>query len=64
MVIGIKIQVKEKLKGQLLAGLVDPVQERAFKKAIQKTANLIHLGSERKKKRSVAGKIYSVFCNW
>ncbi|XP_048520055.1 uncharacterized protein CG7065 isoform X3 [Dendroctonus ponderosae] len=41
--------VKEKLKGQLLAGLVDPVQERAFKKAIRKTANLIHLGSQRKK---------------
>ncbi|XP_050297919.1 uncharacterized protein CG7065-like isoform X2 [Anthonomus grandis grandis] len=41
--------VKEKLKGQLLAGLVDPLQERAFKKAIQKTANLIHIASQRKK---------------
>nr|CAI5854494.1 unnamed protein product [Callosobruchus analis] len=43
--------VKEKLKGQLLAGLVDLVQERAFKKAIKKTAGLLHLASERKKKR-------------
>lgn len=54
--------MKEKLKGQLLAGLVDPMQERAFKKAIQKTANLIHLGSERKKKRSVAGKSAFSIC--
>nr|CAH7760318.1 unnamed protein product [Callosobruchus chinensis] len=42
---------KEKLKGQLLAGLVDLMQERAFKKAIKKTAGLLHLASERKKKR-------------
>ncbi|CAH1135194.1 unnamed protein product [Ceutorhynchus assimilis] len=42
--------VKEKLKGQLLAGLVDIHQERAFKRAIQKTASLIHMASERKKR--------------
>ncbi|ENN75956.1 hypothetical protein YQE_07491, partial [Dendroctonus ponderosae] len=49
--------VKEKLKGQLLAGLVDPVQERAFKKAIRKTANLIHLGSQRKKTQAAPGAV-------
>ncbi|VEN35026.1 unnamed protein product [Callosobruchus maculatus] len=43
--------VKEKLKGQLIAGLVDLMQERAFKKAIKKTAGLLHLAGERKKKR-------------
>lgn len=43
--------IKEKLKGQLLTGLVDIVQERAFKKAIKKIASLIHLASERKRKR-------------
>ncbi|KAF7279319.1 hypothetical protein GWI33_007411 [Rhynchophorus ferrugineus] len=42
--------VKEKLKGQLSAGLVDPIQERAFKKAIQRTASLIHYAGERKRK--------------
>ncbi|CAH1993711.1 unnamed protein product [Acanthoscelides obtectus] len=47
--------VKEKLKGQLIAGLVDIVQERAFKKAIKKTAGLLHLASERKKKRGKVG---------
>ncbi|XP_018574975.1 uncharacterized protein CG7065 isoform X2 [Anoplophora glabripennis] len=43
--------VKEKLKGQLLAGLVDMVQERAFKKAIKKTATLIHMAGQRKRQR-------------
>ncbi|KAJ8916865.1 hypothetical protein NQ315_005872 [Exocentrus adspersus] len=43
--------VKEKLKGQLQAGLVDMVQERAFKKAIKKTASLIHLAGQRKRQR-------------
>lgn len=43
--------IKEKLKGQLLTGLVDMVQERAFKKAIKKIASLMHLASDRKKKR-------------
>ncbi|XP_060523049.1 uncharacterized protein CG7065-like isoform X2 [Cylas formicarius] len=43
--------VKEKLKGQLLAGLVDPIQERAFKKAIQKTANLVHVSEQRRRQR-------------
>ncbi|KAL1489168.1 hypothetical protein ABEB36_014107 [Hypothenemus hampei] len=44
--------VKEKLKGQLLAGLVDPLQERAFKKAIKRTASLIHIAGERKKSKT------------
>lgn len=43
--------VKEKLKGQLLAGIVDVIQERAFKIAIKKTASLLHMASERKKKK-------------
>ncbi|RZC41383.1 hypothetical protein BDFB_002023 [Asbolus verrucosus] len=43
--------VKEKLKGQLLAGLVEPIQEKAFKNAIKKTASLIHMSGERKKER-------------
>ncbi|KAG5898526.1 hypothetical protein JTB14_038478 [Gonioctena quinquepunctata] len=43
--------VKEKLKGQLLAGLVDIMQERAFKKAIKKTASLVHLAGQRKRQR-------------
>lgn len=43
--------VKEKLKGQLLAGLVDIMQERAFKKAIKKTATLIHMAGQRKRQR-------------
>ncbi|KAJ8959105.1 hypothetical protein NQ318_022362 [Aromia moschata] len=42
---------KEKLKGQLLAGLVDVVQERAFKKAIKKIATLLHMASQRKRQR-------------
>ncbi|KAL3274421.1 hypothetical protein HHI36_015810 [Cryptolaemus montrouzieri] len=45
--------VKEKLKGQLLAGFVDRIQEKAFKNAIMKTASLIHLAGERKKQREV-----------
>lgn len=40
--------IKEKLKGQMLTGLVDLIQERAFKKAIKKIAGLIHLASQRK----------------
>ncbi|EFA08005.2 uncharacterized protein CG7065 homolog isoform X1 [Tribolium castaneum] len=44
--------VKEKLKGQLLAGLVEPIQEKAFKNAIKKTASLIHLAGERKKEKA------------
>ncbi|XP_030764258.1 uncharacterized protein CG7065-like isoform X2 [Sitophilus oryzae] len=44
--------VKEKLKGQLIAGLVDPIQERAFKKGIQKTASLIHIAGERKRNKA------------
>lgn len=43
--------IKEKLKGQLLTGMVDIVQERAFKKAIKKIASLMHLASDRKRKR-------------
>lgn len=43
--------VKEKLKGQLLAGLVEPIQEKAFKNAIKKTASLIHIAGERKKEK-------------
>ncbi|XP_068914350.1 uncharacterized protein CG7065-like isoform X2 [Tenebrio molitor] len=43
--------VKEKLKGQLLAGLVEPIQEKAFKNAIKKTASLIHAAGERKKEK-------------
>ncbi|XP_023015963.2 uncharacterized protein CG7065 isoform X1 [Leptinotarsa decemlineata] len=43
--------VKEKLKGQMLAGLVDLIQERAFKKAIKKIAGLIHLAGQRKRQR-------------
>ncbi|KAJ8946800.1 hypothetical protein NQ314_008784 [Rhamnusium bicolor] len=43
--------VKEKLKGQLLAGLVDILQERAFKKAIKKIATLIHMAGQRKRQR-------------
>ncbi|XP_044758748.1 uncharacterized protein CG7065-like isoform X2 [Coccinella septempunctata] len=43
--------VKEKLKGQLQAGLVDWIQEKAFKNAIKKTASLIHIASERKKQK-------------
>ena len=43
--------VKEKLKGQLLAGLVEPIQEKAFKNAIKKTASLIHMAGERKKEK-------------
>lgn len=43
--------IKEKLKGQLLTGLVDMVNERAFKKAIKKIASLMHLASDRKRKR-------------
>ncbi|KAF5288762.1 hypothetical protein FQA39_LY15253 [Lamprigera yunnana] len=42
--------VKEKLKGQVLAGLVDYNQQNAFKNAIKKIASLIHYASERKKK--------------
>ncbi|KAK9743961.1 hypothetical protein QE152_g8182 [Popillia japonica] len=43
--------VKEKLKGQLLAGLVDYAQERAFKNAIKKIASLIHYANQRKNER-------------
>lgn len=43
--------IKEKLKGQLLTGLVDIMQERAFKKSIKKIAGLIHLAGERKKQK-------------
>ena len=45
--------VKEKLKGQLLADLVDYSQERAFKNAIKKIANLIHFANERKKAKEM-----------
>lgn len=41
--------VKEKLKGQLLAGLVEYAQEKAFKNAIKKIASLVHFAGERKK---------------
>ncbi|KAK4873888.1 hypothetical protein RN001_013248 [Aquatica leii] len=41
--------IKEKLKGQLLAGLVDYNQEKAFKNAIKKIASLVHYSGERKK---------------
>lgn len=41
--------VKEKLKGQLLAGFVEPNHERAFKNAIKKVAGLIYVAGERKK---------------
>lgn len=41
--------VKEKLKGQLLAGLVDYAQEKAFKNAIKKIASLLHFSNQRKK---------------
>lgn len=43
--------VKEKLKGQLLAGLVDYAQEKAFKNAIKKIASLLHFASQRKKEK-------------
>lgn len=43
--------VKEKLKGQLLAGLVEYTQEKAFKNAIRKIASLIHFAGQRKKQR-------------
>lgn len=43
--------VKEKLKGQLLAGLVEYSQEKAYKNAIKKIASLIHFAGERKKER-------------
>lgn len=46
--------VKEKLKGQLQAGLVDVIQERAFKKSIKKIASLIHLASSRKAEKPKA----------
>lgn len=45
--------VKEKLKGQLLAGLVDYTQEKAFKNAIKKIASLIHLANEKKREREM-----------
>lgn len=41
--------VKEKLKGQLLAGMVEPIAEKTFKNAIQRIASLLHFASERKK---------------
>lgn len=41
--------VKEKLKGQLLAGMVEPIAEKTFKNAIQKIASLLHVASERKR---------------
>ncbi|KAJ8916864.1 hypothetical protein NQ315_005871 [Exocentrus adspersus] len=40
--------VNEKLKGQLLAGLVDTVEEKAFKKAVNKTSALISMAEQRK----------------
>ncbi|XP_056637316.1 uncharacterized protein CG7065-like isoform X1 [Diorhabda sublineata] len=43
--------IKEKLKGQMFAGLVDHIQQRAFKKAIKKIASLIHLAGKRKGQR-------------
>ncbi|CAH1106604.1 unnamed protein product [Psylliodes chrysocephalus] len=43
--------VKEKLKGQLFAGLVDMLQERAFKRAIKKIASLMHMAGQRKRQR-------------
>ncbi|KAK9882963.1 hypothetical protein WA026_001180 [Henosepilachna vigintioctopunctata] len=43
--------VKEKLKGQLQAGFVDRIQEKAFKIAIKKTASLIHIAGQRKNRR-------------
>ncbi|XP_022916412.2 uncharacterized protein CG7065-like isoform X1 [Onthophagus taurus] len=44
--------VKEKLKGQLLAGLVDYAQEKPFKNAIKKIASLIHFANERKREKN------------
>lgn len=41
--------VKEKLKGQLLAGMVEPSAEKTFKNCIQKIASILHFASERKK---------------
>lgn len=53
--------IKEKLKGQLLTGLVDVIQERAFKKAIKKIASLLHLAGQRKKhKEKVTPKVTAV----
>lgn len=46
--------VKEKLKGQLLAGLVDYAQEKAFKNAIKKIASLLHFATQRKKEKEKA----------
>lgn len=43
--------VKEKLKGQLLAGLVEYTQEKAYKNAIKKIASLIHFAGQRKRER-------------
>lgn len=43
--------VKEKLKGQLLADLVEYAQEKAFKNAIKKIASLVHFAGERKKEK-------------
>lgn len=46
--------VKEKLKGQLLADLVDYNQHKAFKNAVKKTASLIYVAGVRKKRKPVA----------
>lgn len=43
--------VKEKLKGQMLAGLVEYAQEKAYKNAIKKIASLVHYAGERRKAR-------------
>lgn len=48
--------VKEKLKGQLLAGLVEYTQEKAYKNAIKKIASVIHFAGERKKEREAQQK--------
>lgn len=45
--------VKEKLKGQLLADLVDYAQEKAFKNAIKKIASLLHFANQRKKDNQI-----------
>lgn len=41
--------VKEKLKGQLLAGMVENPAVKTFKTAIQKIASVLHFASERKR---------------
>lgn len=43
--------VKEKLKGQLIAGMIEPNAERPAKNAVKRIASLLHSASERKRKR-------------